>query len=83
MFYYGLPSGFYVTAVTEGGPADLTGIEAKDIILSIDGTRISGSADLDSVLYNYEPGDTLEITIYRRGRQYTGTITVGEAGKKE
>ena len=82
-FYYGLPAGFYVTGVTADGPADETGIKAKDIILSIDGTRITGSADLESVLYNYEPGDSLKITIYRNGRQYSGTITVGEAGKKK
>mgnify|MGYP003302252007 CR=1 FL=1 len=36
-------------------------------------------ADLETVLYGYEPGDRVEIVIYRSGRQYSGTITVGEA----
>ena len=80
-FYYNLPSGFYVTEVIEDGPADETGLEEGDIIVSIGGVRITCSDDLDTQLYNYEPGDTLEVIIYRNGRRYSGTITVGEANQ--
>jgi len=78
-FYYGLPAGLYITQVEAGSPADDTGLEAGDILLSVDNTRIYGLADLETVLYAYAPGDTVEIVIYRNGRQYSGTITVGEA----
>ena len=78
-FYYGLPAGLYITQVEAGSPADDTGLETGDILLSVDNTRIYGLADLETALYAYEPGDTVDIVIYRNGRQYSGTITVGEA----
>ena len=78
-FYYGLPAGLYITQVEAGSPAEETGLEAGDILLSVGGTRIYGLADLETVLYGYEPDDRVEIVIYRSGRQYSGTITVGEA----
>ena len=77
--YYGLPAGLYITEVEAGSPAEKTGLQEGDILLSVNDTRIYGLADLETVLYSFEPGDKAQITIYRRGRQYSGTITVGEA----
>ena len=62
-----------------GSPADHTGLETGDILLTVGSDRIYGLADLETALYAYAPGDTVDIVIYRSGRQYTGTITVGEA----
>ena len=78
-FYYGLPYGLYITKVESGSPADKAGLQAGDILLTVGDTRISGVADYESALYGYEPGDTLNIVIYRSGRQYSATLTVGEA----
>ena len=77
--YYGLPSGLYITEVETGSPAEETGLLPGDILLSLNGTRIYGLADLETLLYAFDPGDKAEIVIYRKGRQYSGTITVGEA----
>ena len=77
--YCGLPAGLYITEVEAGSPAEETGLHAGDILLSLDGTRIYGLADLETALYSFDPGDKVEITIYRNGRKYSGTITVGEA----
>ena len=78
-FYYGLPAGLYITQVERGSPADETGLESGDILLSVNGTRIYGLADFENALYAFDPGDRVEIVIFRNGRQYSGTITVGEA----
>ena len=78
-FYYNLPAGLYITYVEAGSPADHTGLETGDILLTVGSDRIYGLADLETALYAYAPGDTVDIVIYRSGRQYTGTITVGEA----
>lgn len=78
-FYYGLPAGLYITQVEAGSPGAETGLEVGDILLTVGSSRIYGLADLETVLYAYEPGDVVEIKIYRNGRQYTGTLTVGEA----
>ena len=78
-FYYGLPAGLYITEVEPGSPADDTGLAPGDILLAVDNTRIYGLADLETVLYSFQPGDKVDIVIYRNSRQYSGTITVGEA----
>ena len=77
-FYYNLPAGLYITEVEPNSPAAKTGLEVGDILLSVDNTRIFGLADFETALYAYSPGDVVSITIYRNGRQYSGTITVGE-----
>jgi len=77
--YYRLPKGLYITHVEEGSAADKAGLSVGDILLSIDGTAITGSEALKSVLYNYIPGDTVQAIVYRSGKQYRVSITVGEA----
>jgi len=78
-FYYRLPQGLYITEVEPGSTADQVGIKAEDILLSIDNTRITGMDSYQTALYAYEPGDTVRIIIYRAGKQYSATVTMGEA----
>ena len=77
-YYYGLPEGMYVTEVTPGGPAAKLGITAGDIIIQLDGVQTTSMEALNSALYAHEAGDKLEIIIYRGGKKYSSTITLGE-----
>jgi len=77
--YYRLPAGFLITSVESGSGADQVGVAPNDILLSLDGTRITDSDTLTSLLYGYEPGDVVEVVIYRSGKQYSVKLTVGEA----
>ena len=78
-FYYNMPPGLYITSVEEDSSAAEIGIEPGDILLSLDGTRISGPEGLTTALYSYEAGDTVTVVIYRAGRQYTVTLTLTES----
>ena len=77
-YYYGLPEGMYVTDVTPGGPSDKLGIAPGDIIIQLDDVQITSMEDLNSALYAHEAGDKIEIVIYRGGKKYSSTITLGE-----
>lgn len=58
-----------VTHVFEGGTAHRAGISAGDILLAIDGLRVSAenpAANLEKQLAPYSAGDTVEIHIFRR-----------------
>ncbi len=79
LFYYNLPEGLYISEVTPGGSAQAAGLQHGDILLSLDGVRITTPEALESLLYKYTPGDTASCVIYRSGRQYTAQLTVGEA----
>ena len=49
-----------------------------DIIVSIDGETISDNVDLLNVLLEYEPGDTVEVEVYRDGSFLKIPVTLGE-----
>lgn len=80
---YGLPAGVLVVEVVQGGPAETAGIKMYDIItgvtISKDGEKQSWDikfyTDLTSVLAMCEPGEEVELKIYRDpnldGKDYT------------
>jgi len=75
---YGLPQGAAVQSVTSGSPAEEGGLQQNDIITHVDGKEISGSSALVEIVRNTEIGDTLELTVYRKGETLSITITAGE-----
>ena len=78
---YGLPAGASVQSVTEGAPADQAGLQVSDIITAANGEEITSSQDLVNIVSACEPGDKLELTVYRSGETITVTVTVGETVK--
>lgn len=54
-----------VDSVKEGGTAALAGIEAGDIIASINGTECSDFSTLTELLTKYKVGDTVTLKILR------------------
>jgi putative serine protease PepD len=49
--------------VTPGGPADKAGIQAGDIILSIDGRPVTQSDELIVAIRAHQPGDTITLRV--------------------
>ena len=78
-FYYRLPQGLFITEITPGSSADLAGLETGDILMSLDDTPITTMEALQTLLYDYQPGDSITAVIYRDGKQYSVVLTVGEA----
>lgn len=76
--YYHLPQGIYITEVKADSDAASKGISPGDILLSFEGVRITASNTLTSLLYAHSVGDEVEVVIYRSGRQFAMTLTVGE-----
>ena len=77
--YFGLPNGLRITHLDANSNAAKEGIREGDIILSINGTRLTYQEELEAVLYNCKVGDTVEVVIYRSGRQGVFNIVVQEA----
>ena len=76
--YYNLPYGVYITHVEAGSDAARRGLETGDILLQLDGQRITDTEGLTQCLYSYNAGDTVELVIYRAGRQYALELTLEE-----
>jgi S1-C subfamily serine protease len=49
-----------------------------DIIVSIGGQKITNNADLLNVLLKYEPGETVEVEVYRDGSLRNFSVVLGE-----
>ena len=69
-------SGFLVTKVNEGGPADQAGMLPGDTVVAVDGVDVRGmTIDDTSALVKGEENTTVEITVERAGEQVTLTVT--------
>lgn len=75
--YYGYPSGAVVSSVADGSPADNAGLAKGDIITEFGGTEITEYSMLESLLQKCKPGDQVSVKIYRSGRYYSTTVTIG------
>jgi len=60
-----LPAGVYVSAVSEGSAAQKAGIQADDIIIRVDGERVTLHTDLTNHIAAKHPGDQVVLTVYR------------------
>ena len=74
--------GDYVTAergssVQPGGPADKAGVKDKDIIVAVNGSRVGEVASVSSLISEYEPGQKVELTVLRDGREVKLNATLG------
>jgi putative serine protease PepD len=69
--------------VRPGGPADLAGIRPGDVITEIDGRPVQGSQELIVAIRSMRPGDVVELTYERRGREREATVTLGESEPPE
>ncbi|MGA0567212.1 S1C family serine protease [Rathayibacter sp. KR2-224] len=69
--------GAQVGAVLNGTPAASAGIVAGSTITAVNGTAVSSSADLTSVLANYKPGDSVAVTwTDASGASHSATVTL-------
>lgn len=70
-------SGVMVTSVETGSAAAGGGLQQQDIIVAIDGTKISTAAELRKQLYTVKKlGDKVKIKVYRGTEEKTLTITL-------
>ncbi|MCX4857150.1 trypsin-like peptidase domain-containing protein [Streptomyces canus] len=66
-------------AVTEGGPGDRAGLEAGDVITEVDGRRIHSGDELIVKTRAHRPGDRLELTVERGGREKSVSLVLGSS----
>ncbi len=57
-----------VTSVLPGSPAERAGIKAGDEVIAFDGRRVESPADQEAVWKSHEPGDSVRLTVLRRGQ---------------
>jgi S1-C subfamily serine protease len=84
--------GVLVNEVVKGGPADQAGVKGGDtsatiegasfrlggdVITEIDGKKVAGMEDVINAVNAGSPGDTMELTVDRDGKNKTIAVTLG------
>ncbi|WEV38759.1 trypsin-like peptidase domain-containing protein [Lactobacillus sp. ESL0680] len=63
-----LTSGIYIASVTKNGSAAIAGIKTGDVIVKVDGKKVTDVASLHSILYDHKVGDTVSLTVDHNGK---------------
>lgn len=76
--------GAYVASVVEGGAASEAGIRKGDVILAIDGVKITEPSTLQEQIARHRPNDTVKLSVKRDGDVKQIEVTLrNKAGKTE
>ena len=68
---YDMPEGVYIVELTDDSGAEKAGIQEKDIIVKLEGTKISSMEELQNELKYYKSGEKVTVTVKRQeGNKY-------------
>lgn len=76
--------GLYVMGVTEGSGAEKAGITRGDIIIKVDGQKVTSSTEMNKIRDTHKAGEKINLTVIRQGKELKITLTLTEdlTGKK-
>ncbi len=72
------PEGVLVQDVISGTPAEKAGIKAGDVILAVDGKDVNAANEIQTIIAEHKPGDTVPVKIYRSGSTIERDVTLNE-----
>ncbi len=71
-------SGVVVDGVTSDSPASKIGLRENDVIVKINGINITGPEELRTQLAKYKPGDKVDLTYVRGGKERTEKVELAD-----
>ncbi|RLD07118.1 MAG: 2-alkenal reductase [Chloroflexota bacterium] len=78
---YNLPVewGAYISKIGANTPASKAGLREGDIITQFGEQLLNGEKPFINVLYDYSPGETVKLTVWREGETIEVEVTLGES----
>ncbi|HGN6366502.1 TPA: DegQ family serine endoprotease, partial [Neisseria gonorrhoeae] len=74
-------SGALIAKILPGSPAERAGLQAGDIVLSLDGGEIRSSGDLPVMVGAITPGKEVSLGVWRKGEEITIKAKLGNAAE--
>lgn len=71
-----LNDGVYVDTLLANSAAGKAGIQPGDVIISIDDKPVKSAPELQEIIGRKRPGDKIEVTVYREGKEKTLPVTL-------
>lgn len=66
------------SSVIPNSPAEKAGLREGDIVLELDGQKISKNNTLTKIIQNYFPGDKVTLKFLRNEQEFSAVITLGD-----
>lgn len=83
LLLYGYPEGAVVLSVADSSPAYNAGLRKGDIITEFNGKTISDYEEFNTVFEECTPNQSVTVKIYRSGKYYSTTMTIGSNNSVE
>jgi len=75
--------GLVVTGAEPGSPAERAGLQPADVLTKIDGKAMKSPRDFKRAVTSRRAGDTIEVIVWRRGKEIPLKVTLGEMPSRE
>jgi 2-alkenal reductase len=82
----GVPAGARISIVTAGSPAARSRLHAQDVIIGVDGTKLTNAVTLEQAIVIHNPGDIVTLKIWRpaspgsnHGHVLSVSVTLGRS----
>lgn len=69
-------SGVVVVEISNGSGASKSDLKSGDVITKLNGEKVENTAYLRYELYKNKPGDTIDITYIRDGKEHSIKVTL-------
>ena len=81
---YNLPveTGAYIysqssySAIVKDSPASKAGLKDKDIVTAVNSVKVGAAGSLADLVSEYKPGDTVQLTVVREGKEIAVNVTL-------
>lgn len=70
--------GAYVKAVVSGSGLEKAGIKSDDIIVELDGVKVTSIDDIQNIIQNKKIGDKIPCKVYRKGKYVKCEVVLSE-----
>lgn len=68
--------GIYVNGLIQGGSADVSGIQAGDVIIRIEDAEVNTVSELQEQISRYRPGDAVKVSLVRGKKEIQISVTL-------
>jgi serine protease Do len=74
--YFGVSEGVLVRSVIKGSAAEKAGLKAGDVILKVDGTKVTSPREISAALRTQRSGSSFPLTVMRERKEATLQVTI-------
>ena len=72
------PRGALIAGVLRGGPADTAGVKPGDVLIEINGNKVSDSSSMLNLISALKPGDAATLKVVRNEAELSMRIVAGK-----